>query len=234
LQGLLVLVAGLPDYYGLALRSGKKSGQVHFQRNEVISGTAQRSARALIATAVAVIISIFYGISFEDLVILEVNIPAAAVESGALGIVVFLIVNHGFHWFGDYRSLEPWNSPETVNGLARNDQGALIQSKIGLALEQIGTFEERFEFEDLKGLLDHSTNVADDKTKDHIQDIRRFLNKFEKSEALGFLKEAKDSLENIRSSHAKVRSYAGFYLWIWHLAVPVGVGLFALVKLLMR
>ena len=176
---------------------------MHLQGNELVSLSTQRSARALSATALVIVLGKHYGVLPSDLELLGVTISQTAVAGAIFWVVGFQAINHIVHWWGDFRSISSWNSAEKVNGLSRYSAGSNILSKLDNSIESIASFlEERTRDKRPEG------NYPDLIAKE--------------------LELIKRQLSDIKPSVNSFRSFSSFYFFGWFLLLPLTLAVAAI------
>jgi hypothetical protein len=176
---------------------------MHLQGKELVSLSTQRSARALTATALVIVLAKHYAVLPTDLELVGVTISQTAVSGAIFWIVGFQVINHVVHWWGDYRSIWSWNSSEKVNGVGRMSAGSHVLSKLDKTLESIGIF------------LDTRKNDTKPEGK-HLDVIPQ--------ELISIRKE----LSHLKPSIESYRTFGTFYFFGWFLAFPILIGIAAI------
>jgi hypothetical protein len=113
---------------------------MHLQGKELVSPGTQRSARALSVTALVIVLGKHYDVLPSDLELIGVTISQNAVSGAIFWVVGFQLINHIVHWYGDFRSILAWNSPEKVNGIAKWGAGSSIVTKLDRTIDNIESF----------------------------------------------------------------------------------------------
>jgi hypothetical protein len=169
---------------------------MHLQGKDLVSQATQRSARALVATALVVVLAKHYAVLPADLELVGVKIGQTAVSGGIFWVVLFQTINHLIHWFGDYYSISAWNSKEKVNGIGRASAGSHILSKLEQTTESIECFlEARSRDTKLEG------NYPDSIAKE-IEIIMK-------------------QISDIKPSVKSYRTFGSLYFFGWFLLLPV-------------
>lgn len=168
--------------------------------SNLISQPTQKSARALTATALIIILAKHYGVLPADLTLVGVTISQTAVAGGMFWVVGFLTINHIVHWLGDFLSILTWNSKERVNGVARIEAGSYILTKLDATIEKIDVFlNERIKYP-------NQEDIHPDKTAHRLESIQ-------------------DQIGELRSSIIMYRSFGSFYFFGWYLVLPIVVAI---------
>lgn len=176
---------------------------MHLQGKELVSLSTQRSARALTVTALVIVLAKHYAVLPADLELVGVTISQNAVSGAIFWVVGFQAINHVIHWWGDYRSIWPWNSREKVNGVARIGAGSHILSKLDKTLESIDDF-----------LKDRARDTKPEGTyPDH---IAKELNSM------------REELSGLKPSIESYRNFGAFYFFGWFLAFPILISVAAI------
>lgn len=176
---------------------------MNLQGKDLVLQTTQKSARALVATALSVLLAKAYGVLPTSLELVGVKIDENAMTGAVFWVIVFQIMNHGVHWFGDFRSIQAWNSRERINGIGRWSAGSDILTKLDAKLEAIDT---------LSDLVRHfQADQANEKIETLLQDVSQM----------------RDFILEIRVSAVKFRTWGGFYFFGWFFALPILLGFVA-------
>jgi hypothetical protein len=176
---------------------------MHLQGKELVSLSTQRSARALAATALVIVLAKHYAVLPTDLELVGVTISQTAVSGAIFWVVWFQVINHVVHWWGDYRSIWSWNSSEKVNGVGRIGAGSHVLSKLDKTLESIGTF------------LDARKNDTKPEAK-RLDVIAQELTII------------RDELSALKPSIESYRTFGAFYFFGWFLAFPILIAIAAI------
>jgi hypothetical protein len=169
---------------------------MHLQGKDLVSLSTQRSARALMATALVILLAKHYAVLPAKLLLVGVEISQTAVSSAIFWILGFQMINHVIHWSGDFQSIWSWNSREKVNGLSRASAGSHILSKLDYTLENIDDF--------LKA------RKRDEKPEGHYPDL-----------IATELDSIRDEISGLKPSIESYRTFGTFYFFGWFLACPI-------------
>jgi hypothetical protein len=169
---------------------------MHLQGKDLVSLSTQRSARALMATALVVLLAKHYAVLPTHLLLVGVEISQTAVSGAIFWVLGFQAINHFIHWLGDYQSISSWNSREKVNGIGRTSAGSHIVSKLDRTLEAIDVFL--------------NTRKNDQSPEGNISDfIAKELDKM------------RNQLLDLKPSIESYRTFGAFYFFGWFLAFPI-------------
>ncbi len=177
---------------------------MHLQGKDLISLSTQKSSKALLSTAVIVILAKSFGVLPADLDLLGVRIDSSAV-AGSIPIVVGLqTLNHFVNWLGDLFSSASWNAKDRVNGLARLSAGAEILTRIEKVSEDVEEFVDFW-----KNNVNFGSNNPE-----------RML------EAIEMISK---QMASMQPSVNKFNIYSFFFVYIWHLFLPISLAACSLV-----
>lgn len=172
---------------------------MHLQGKDLVSLATQRSARALVVTALVIVLAKHYAVLPADLTLVGVTIDQSAVSGAIFWVVGFQAINHLIHWWGDYKSMWAWNSKEKVNGFALHGAGAEILSKLDYTIKEIATLLEQ-----KKTQSDPEYNFSDE------------------------LASIQKNLSDLKPTIESYRSFGAFYFFGWFLALPLAIALAAI------
>ena len=166
---------------------------------QAISSPTRASGRSvLLISAILIMIQLDWA-NLDNLTVFEVGIAEGKAEEALRWFAYFLIFAHLVQWFGDYVSYRNWNVFGAEAALMRDIGGRKEQNKLTAILEDLHNFSEA-----------HSKGEKPVNSS---------------SEQWGYLV---DDLKRLNRSVNQFNSYALFYVWIWHLGLPISVGAVAI------
>ena len=178
---------------------------VHFQGQQLVSRETQVASRSVVALAASKIFVVHLGIGLNDLQIMNVTPGQEAIGIAADILLVFLMLNHLLSWLGDLHSFKGWNSETKVSGVSLfGAGGSPLQSKFEAALG------------DLSNLRSNAETKLKDGGAEQIGDLLAKADKM-----VG-------QLDAMNKSVRRLNLHAGIYLWVWFLAMPLGLAAYAL------
>jgi len=176
---------------------------MHLQGKDLVSLSTQRSARALTATALVIVLAKHYTVLPADVELVGVTISQTAVSGAIVWVLGFQAINHFIHWWGDYQSIWAWNSREKVNGVGRFSAGSHILSKLDKTLESIETFLRQ------RAIDTNPEGSNPDSIAKSLESIQ-------------------DELSDLKPSIKSYRTFGTFYFFVWFLAFPILIGIAAI------
>ncbi len=116
----------------------------------VVSRATERSSRALLTTAVMIIMVKLFAIPVGNLKIADVSVPYDAVSFGAIFVLLLQVANHIIHLWGDMESRPAWNSAEKrLEFIPYGKPAGEMKSLLDANLEKLGdaraVLEKKFE-----------------------------------------------------------------------------------------
>jgi hypothetical protein len=137
--------------------------------------------------------------NLDSLTVFDVGIADGKAEEALSWFACFLIFAHLVQWFGDYVSYRNWNIFGGEAAIMRDFDGRKEQSKLTAILEDL-----------------HQFSLAHSKGERPVDST---------NEEWGYLV---SDLKRLNSSVTQFNAYAVFYVWIWHLGLPISIGFLAI------
>ncbi|WP_299947963.1 hypothetical protein [uncultured Ruegeria sp.] len=164
---------------------------------DIISRATRSSMRVLLSLGVAILLVHYLEIDISEVTVLGIRLELNQTEGVIKSVLFIVLVSHVVQWFGDFLSLRNWNV-------------ALKSTEVQILFGGRTTLVSKLEmylkdWENLKSIADEGKADVFEKQIELLSSETRKLRRF----VLG------DTI------------YAWFYVVLWSLVLPLGIGIWA-------